>query len=82
MRTCDLTGISTRIGVTGRHRHSGAWAMKAPSTQKIWYPNLHSISIKIDGATKRLKVTTKALRMLKANGGIFTRQEAKALGLI
>lgn len=82
MRTCDLSGKSTKVGVSGRHRHSGAWAMKAPSSQKVWYPNLHATSIKIDGVTKRIKVTTKALRALKANGGTFTRAEAKALGLI
>lgn len=82
MRTCDLSGKSTKVGVTGRHRHSGAWAMKAPSSQKVWYPNLHKTTIKIDGATKRIKVTTKALRMLKSTGGSFTRAEAKSLGLI
>jgi ribosomal protein L28 len=82
MRTCDLTGKGTKMGVTGRHRHSGMWAMKAPSTKRVWYPNLHSTTIKINGVSKRLKVSTKALRMLKKAGGVFTKEQAKSLGII
>jgi ribosomal protein L28 len=82
MRTDALTGKSTKLGQTGRHRHSGAWAMKAPATQKIWYPNLHSITIKIDGASKKIKVATKNLRMLKEMGSKMTRAQAKAFGII
>lgn len=70
------------MGVTGRHRHSGAWAMKAPSTKRTWLPNLHKTAIKIEGVTKRIKVTTKALRMLKEAGSKLTREQAKAFGII
>ncbi len=82
MRSCALTGKTTKIGKTGRHRHSGAWAMKAPSTKKIWHPNLHSTKIKIEGVTKKIKLSTKALRMMKEAGSTLTRIEAKALGII
>lgn len=82
MRSCDISGKTTKVGVSGRHRHSGAWAMKAPSSKKVWYPNLHSTSVKIEGVTKRIKVTTKALRMLKENGSQLTREQAKAFGII
>jgi ribosomal protein L28 len=56
--------------------------MKAPSTQKIWHPNLHSTSVNIEGNNKRIKVTTKALRMLKEAGSKLTREQAKAFGII
>jgi len=82
MRSCPISGKTTRVGQTGRHRHSGAWAMKAPATQKVWYPNLHTMTIKIDGASKKIRVATKALRMLKGLGSTMTRKEAKALGII
>ncbi len=82
MRACAITGKTTKIGVTGRHRHSGMWAMRAPSTKKVWHPNLHSTSIKIEGVTKRIKVSTKALRMLKKGGSTLTRVQAKAFGII
>lgn len=82
MRADALTGKTTKIGQTGRHRHSGAWAMKAPATKKIWYPNLHSITIKIDGVSKKIKVATKNLRMLKEMGSKMTRAQAKAFGII
>lgn len=82
MRSCALSGKGTKVGQTGRHRHSGAWAMKAPASQKVWYPNLHTTTIKIDGVSKKIKVSTKALRMIKTAGSTMTRQEAKALGII
>jgi ribosomal protein L28 len=82
MRTDALTGKGTKVGQTGRHRHSGAWAMKAPGTQKIWHPNLHTTTIKIDGASKKIKVATKTLRMIKELGSTMTRAEAKAFGII
>jgi ribosomal protein L28 len=82
MRSCAISGKKTKVGVSGRHRHSGAWAMKAPSSKKVWYPNLHTTAIKIDGVTKRIKVSTKALRQLKKAGASFSREQAKAMGLI
>jgi ribosomal protein L28 len=82
MRTCAISGKTTKHGVTGRHRHSGAWAMKAPSTKRVWYPNLHTTAVKIDGATLRIKVSTKALRQLKKNGTSFSKEQARAIGLI
>lgn len=82
MRVDALTGKTTKLGQTGRHRHSGAWAMKAPASQKVWYPNLHTTTIKIDGASKKIKVGTKSLRMLKELGSKMTRAQAKALGII
>jgi len=82
MRRDALTKKSTKIGQTSRHHHSGAWAMRAPASKKVWYPNIHTIKVKIDGVSKKIKVTTKSLRFLKNNGATITRAQAKALGII
>lgn len=82
MRTCAISGKKTKVGTAGIHRHSGAWRMRAPGTQRIWYPNLHSVKIDIEGTPKRIKVSTKVLRMIKANENKLTREMAKAYGII
>jgi ribosomal protein L28 len=43
---------------------------------------LHSVKVDIEGTPKRIKVTTKALRMIKAAGNKLSRIDAKALGII
>jgi ribosomal protein L28 len=82
MRSCAITGKKTHVGKAGIHRHSGAWRLRAPHTQRLWHPNLHSVKVDIEGTPKRIKVTTKALRMIKAAGNKLTKAEAKAFGII
>lgn len=47
-------------GVAGKR-----WLKRAPTTQKIFKPNLHSTRILIDGGYKRVKLCTKCLRIAK-----------------
>ena len=82
MRKCAISGKKTKVGTAGIHRHSGAWRMRAPSTQRLWYPNLHSVKVNIEGTPKRIKVSTKVLRMIKAADNKLSRNNAKALGII
>lgn len=53
-----------------QHKHhpgvaGGRWKRRAPKTQKIFKPNLHSARIPFDGMTKRVKLCTKCLRLAK-----------------
>lgn len=82
MRACALSGKSTITGRAGIHRHSGAWRLRAPHTQRIWMPNLHTVKVNIEGTIKRIKVSTKALRIIKASENKITRSDAKAMGII
>jgi large subunit ribosomal protein L28 len=82
MRTCAITGKGTRNGKRGVHAHSIAWKMRAPSTKRTWQPNLHSVKVNIEGTAKRIKVSTKGLRLLKENNNELSRAQAKALGIM
>jgi len=53
-----------------QHKHhagvaGGRWRKRAPVTQKIFSPNLHSARIVVDGVGKRMRLCTKCLRILK-----------------
>ena len=53
-----------------QHKHNpgvagGRWKKRAPKTQKIFKPNLHSVRILINGAYKRVRLCTKCLRRAK-----------------
>lgn len=82
MRACAVSGKTTKTGRAGIHRHSGAWRLRAPHTQRLWMPNLHTVKVDIEGTVKRIKVTTKALRLIKAGDNKLTRVEAKAMGIL
>lgn len=53
-----------------KHKHhagvaGGRWLQRAPKTQKIFKPNLHSARVLINGAFQRVKLCTKCLRLAK-----------------
>lgn len=56
------------IGKQHRH-HAGVagnrWNRRAPKTQKIFKPNLHSARVVIDGTSQKLRLCTKCLRMIR-----------------
>jgi large subunit ribosomal protein L28 len=69
-RVCDITGSKTSFGGNKKHRYGksgsrGAWAYKAPNTNRTWKPNLRKVKIEIDGQTKRIKVSMKAYKKLR-----------------
>ncbi|MCL5018888.1 MAG: 50S ribosomal protein L28 [Patescibacteria group bacterium] len=43
----------------------GRWKKKAPTTQKVFKPNLHFARIAVDGVMKRVRLCTKCLRRAK-----------------
>jgi len=53
-RVCDVCGKGKQIGYSVSHAHN--------RTKRQWLPNLQSIRIVKDGATKRVRVCTKCIK--------------------
>lgn len=68
------------VMVGKQHKHhpgvaGGRWKKRAPKTQKIFKPNLHSAKIMVDGMSKRVRLCTKCLRLAKQ--AMLSVKEAK-----
>lgn len=69
-----------------QHKHhsgvaGGRWKKRAPHTQKIFKPNLHSARIVVDGVPKRVRLCTKCLRSLRKSAKV-TKVEAPAVAVL
>jgi large subunit ribosomal protein L28 len=67
-RVCYFTGKSTtfgnRVRLRGRKKYLGGVGTKITScTRRTFKPNLQNVTAMVDGAPKRIKVSTKAIRM-------------------
>jgi large subunit ribosomal protein L28 len=51
---CDICGKGPRFGHNISHAHN--------LTQKIWYPNLQRVRVRVAGGTRRLRLCTRCLR--------------------
>ena len=63
--TCSVCGKGAMSGQNIRHPHSGAWALRAPRTKRLFKPNLQSVKTVAAGSTKRVKVCAKCLKANK-----------------
>ncbi|MCX6375526.1 MAG: 50S ribosomal protein L28 [Armatimonadetes bacterium] len=61
-RSCDVCGKGPQHGQNIRHQHSGSWALRAPKTKRVWLPNLQTVRVAHNDATKTLKVCAKCLK--------------------
>ena len=67
-RVCHFTGAKTRSGnklrYRGRAKYLGGIGKKMTScTKRTFKPNLQTVTAMVDGAPRRIKVSTKAIRM-------------------
>lgn len=67
-RVCHFTGAKTRSGNSlryrGRAKYLGGIGRKMTScTGRTFKPNLQRVTAMIDGAPRRVKVSTRAIRM-------------------
>jgi large subunit ribosomal protein L28 len=53
-RVCDICGKGKQVGNNVSHANN--------KTKRQWLPNLQSVTIVKDGATKRAKVCTKCIK--------------------
>jgi large subunit ribosomal protein L28 len=66
-RVCHYTGVRTKVGNSIRYRgkpkYQGGIGLKVTSiTRRTFKPNLQTVSAFVDGRTKRIKVSTKAIK--------------------
>ena len=66
-RVCYFTGARTRVGnrlrYRGRAKYLGGIGKKITScTRRTFKPNLQTVQAVVDGRTRRLKVSAKAIR--------------------
>ena len=66
-RVCHFTGLRTTVGRTlryrGRPKYLGGIGLKLTAISKRTFkPNLQTVTAVIDGAPKRIKVSTKAIK--------------------
>ncbi|MBI1336131.1 MAG: 50S ribosomal protein L28 [Phycisphaera sp.] len=67
-RVCQFTGRKTATGKSYTHRgkakYLGGVGTKVTSkTLRKFKPNIHTVTAMVDGSLKRVKVSTKAMRM-------------------
>jgi large subunit ribosomal protein L28 len=53
-RLCEICGKGPMWGHNVSHAHN--------LTQKIWYPNLQRIRVKVPGGSRRMRVCTRCIR--------------------
>ncbi|MCX8009210.1 MAG: 50S ribosomal protein L28 [Patescibacteria group bacterium] len=65
---CELCEKKTRSGRTSRH-HPGVagkqWKRRAQKTIRSFKPNLHVVTLPIQGVLKRIKACTKCIKRIK-----------------
>ena len=59
-RRCEISGVGPMSG--NRRSHS----MRA--TRRKWNPNLHKVTVMVDGKPQRVKISAGTLRTLKKKG--------------
>ena len=67
-RVCEFTGRKTSSGNTYTHRgkakYLGGVGIKVTGkTKRKFRPNLHTVTAVVDGSIRRVKVSTKAVKM-------------------
>ncbi|MEX2216298.1 MAG: 50S ribosomal protein L28 [Phycisphaeraceae bacterium] len=67
-RVCAFTGRRTEVGNTytlrGKAKYLGGVGTKVTGkTRRKFKPNIHTVTAVVDGSIKRVKVSTKAIRM-------------------
>src|SRR4030042_4590311 len=67
---CDRCGKGVLVGMNVSHSHI--------RTKKRSYPNLHAFKIKAGGVTRRLRLCTKCLRIVKKEAAVSVKTQKTA----
>jgi large subunit ribosomal protein L28 len=87
-RVCHYTGARTKVGNSIRYRgkpkYQGGIGLKVTSiTRRTFKPNLQTVTAYVDGRSKRIKVSTKAIKQGLVSKPLkrkyaYTRQQKQA----
>ncbi|MFV1917144.1 MAG: 50S ribosomal protein L28 [Patescibacteria group bacterium] len=70
---CEICGKKTVAGRSQQHKRGVAgrrWKKRAPSTHRLFKPNLQKKTLVISGEKKKMKICTKCLKRIKKYGGV------------
>jgi large subunit ribosomal protein L28 len=62
---CQFCGKHRMAGNYIRHRHSGAWARRAPKKPRWFLPNVQKTKVVVDGALRSVHICTRCLRTMQ-----------------
>jgi len=64
-QVCEFCGKGSTSGQNIRHIHSGQWARRAPRTKRRFLPNLQTVTVRMRGRPRRMRVCVKCLKSAK-----------------
>ena len=70
---CEICGKKTVAGRSQQHKRGVAgkrWKKRAPSTLRLFKPNLQKKTLLISGEKKKMKICTKCLKRIKKYGSV------------
>jgi ribosomal protein L28 len=73
MLICDICEKHKRVGRSQKHGRGVAgkrWKKRAPSTSRVFKPNLQNKTVIINGKKKKMKLCTKCIKRIKKFGAI------------
>jgi len=78
---CKNCGKKTVVGRSQRHKRGVAgkrWKKRAPSTPRLFKPNLQKISLMVGGVKKTMLLCTKCIKRFKKEGKPFSYKKSVA----
>lgn len=75
-RVCEITDRKVTAGKSRRHKRgsaggrSGQWTHKATASNRTFRPNLKVVRVLDNGVPVKMKLSAKAVKMLRARGEV------------
>ena len=73
MARCQICGKHAVVGRSQQHKRGVAgkrWKKRAPSTRRVFMPNIQKKTLVISGEKKQMKICTKCLKRIKKYGSV------------
>jgi ribosomal protein L28 len=70
---CQICGKSVSVGRSQQHRRGVAgkrWKKRAPSTPRLFKPNLQRVTLRIRDEVRQMRICTKCLKRIKKYGAV------------
>ncbi|MEJ2441677.1 MAG: 50S ribosomal protein L28 [Patescibacteria group bacterium] len=70
---CEICGKGIVVGRSQRHKRGVAgkrWKKRAPSTKRLFKPNLQKATLIISGKKAKMNVCAKCLKKIKKTGSV------------
>ena len=82
---CELCDKKTRAGRTSKH-HPGVagqqWKRRAQKTIRLFRPNLHWVTMPLNGVSTRMKACTRCIKRVKLDNKMATELSTPVVAAI